>query len=173
MPLIAAFGSYRALAASTQLQAVSSLESALLTIQGQWKANSAAYEKQQAVLHDTAESLRGDLCNLGRAVHCGWYRAAAAKPFDIDKLAYAIAIKETQNCKTGTGRAHKNNCHGITDGNGDFATYGSPAESYVAFKEMWLRKYGDHFPTEKEAILYSSNPDVFDWLKVVASVYNR
>lgn len=93
---------------------------------------------------------------------------------DLDALAYAIAIAETSNCTAGTGKS-KNNCHGIfgvTNGKYGPRTFLSTADSFAEFKRMWLRVYGDRFPTLADAQKYTANEGTY-WLRTVTVAYNR
>ena len=69
------------------------------------------------------------------------------KKFDINKLAYAVAMQETKNCTIWTGRF--NNCFWITNWNtapckrmvGRMCEYDTQEESYEAFKIIWSKWY--------------------------------
>jgi hypothetical protein len=88
--------------------------------------------------------------------------------YDLDKLAYAIRVKETADCTTGVG-ASKNNCYGIRRG-GEYVAYETPEDSTRDFKEFWHRLYG-RFPTIEDAAKYSSPGAAEDWLKTVKQIY--
>lgn len=85
------------------------------------------------------------------------------------KVAHAVAIVETNNCKAGVGRF--NNCFGIRNGSiapceqvseSGFCKYDHPAQSYVAFYRIWVEGYGGGYPTQAQAIRYTNNPNT-DW----------
>ncbi len=102
---------------------------------------------------------------------------------DLDRLALAIAMKETSNCRAGVGKS-KNNCHGITKKGGGFIVFETTEDSFVYFKEYWMRKY-KVFPTLEIATIYvcggthlkkygtvpckGGNPE--GWLKDVVKYY--
>ena len=102
------------------------------------------------------------------------YSLAAENRFDIDRLAYAVAMAETGDCTTGVG-ATKNNCHGIVR-DGEYVTYATPAESYAAFKYTWSRRYSE-CPTMQDALVYvhghkyKPEHDPSDWLRTVKKLY--
>lgn len=95
----------------------------------------------------------------------------AAEPFDIDKLAHAVAVAETSNCTKGVGKS-KNNCHGINACKG-YCIYSSTTDSFTAFKSIWLRKYGARFPTWNDALKYTNGNDTKHWMYNVTRIYNR
>lgn len=91
---------------------------------------------------------------------------------DIDKLAYAVAVAETSNCTAGTALS-RNNCHGImqwNNGKRSPRTFASHEESFEAFKELWLSKYCNCFPTVELARKYSGGTG-HTWLKRVQYAY--
>lgn len=140
------------------------LERQLTSLKEEWARNEEAYARQQRELHVSAKKIRETLCSNGSAEHC--------QGVNIRKLAYAVAMAETQNCTTGTGKS-KNNCHGITacgGGRCTFKTYASPAESYADFERIWLRGYGNRFPTREDARRYV-NSEAVDWYRTVTMVY--
>lgn len=100
------------------------------------------------------------------------------KPFDIDKLAYAISIAETGGCTKGVARL--NNCHGImvcNHGRCHPKAYKTKQESFSDFKSMWMKKYGV-FPTQRIASCYvngcrSKKPYPKQWLDTVTKSYNK
>lgn len=89
--------------------------------------------------------------------------------FDIDRLAHAIAVAETGDCTAGVGLS-KHNCHSINSRKG-YLTFESRDAEYVYWKAMWLRVYGDHFPSWQEAKKYTANPDPYRWYCVVKIKY--
>ena len=96
---------------------------------------------------------------------------SASAKVDLDKLSRAVAVAETGNCTAGVGKS-KNNCHGIRGKKG-FLVFKSPAASHAHFKAMWLRVYGDRFPTPADAKTYVGTSGAAGWLKTVTAVYNR
>ena len=69
--------------------------------------------------------------------------------FDLDRLARAVAMAETNNCTKGYGKTY-NNCFGIKNGNtapcpkvgkNKMCIYEKPEDSYIAFKKIWQRWY--------------------------------
>lgn len=63
--------------------------------------------------------------------------------YDIDKLAYAIAMAETGDCTTGMGKT-KNNCFGIMtweSGTREGKVFDSKEQAYKHFKYIWTTKY--------------------------------
>jgi len=77
---------------------------------------------------------------------------APAGAFDLNRLARAIAIAETSNCTAGVGKS-RNNCFGIKGG-GSFKVYNSPDESYADFKNLWVSRYGNAYPSLRAATTY-------------------
>ncbi len=145
------------------------LEGELLSLKQQWEENHQDHLQEQNTIHLSAEETRAKLCALGKEEHCP---PKVATGVDIKKLAYAVAIAETENCTTGVGRS-KNNCHGITRCTATgctFRTYASPAESYADFERIWLRAYGDRFPTREDAKRYVDSEAV-DWYRTVTKIY--
>jgi hypothetical protein len=99
-------------------------------------------------------------------------------PYDIDKLAYAVAMAETHNCTEGYGLEY-NNCMGIKNGNTAPCTkigrnrmciYERPEDSYAAFKKIWSKWY-DGLPTLKKAQKWSGNDRAQTWLRNVNHYY--
>ena len=69
--------------------------------------------------------------------------------FDLDRLARAVAMAETNNCTKGYGKEYSN-CFGIRNGNtapcpkigrNKMCIYEKPEDSYIAFKKIWQRWY--------------------------------
>lgn len=109
---------------------------------------------------------------IGTVIAAGKAHAAGV---DLDKLARAVAVAETSNCTTGMGLT-KNNCHGImrwTNGKRSGRVFATTSESFTYFKSMWLRLYGDRFPTWDDAKRYTGNPHPSDWYGTVKLIYNR
>ncbi|MBP7118496.1 glucosaminidase domain-containing protein [Candidatus Woesebacteria bacterium] len=99
--------------------------------------------------------------------------------FDIDKLAYAVAMSETHNCTKGYGLTY-NNCFGIKNGNtapcpkigrNNMCIYEKPEESYAAFKTIWSKWY-QGYPTLKSAQKWSGGSGE-NWLKNVKFHYDN
>ena len=101
---------------------------------------------------------------------------------DIDKLAYAVAMAETWNCTKWIWPKY-NNCFWIknwsiapckkrtTSGNIGMCIYNTQAESYEAFKKIWLQWYGDRFPTYQDAVRWTGNDKPDNWLYIVKTYY--
>jgi len=98
----------------------------------------------------------------------------ASEALDLDKLAYAVAMAETKDCTTGTGKY--NNCHGImawdAQGNRYPRRFNSKEESYEYFKKLWVKNYGG-FPTISQAVSYVGNDSPGTWLYNVTYYYNK
>ena len=98
--------------------------------------------------------------------------------FDLDKLAYAVAMAETQNCKKWFGKMY-NNCFGIKNWNTvpcektgrlRMCIFYSPEESYKAFKIIWAKHY-KRFPDYRLASIWTGRDSASTWLKHVRSYY--
>jgi hypothetical protein len=125
--------------------------------------NGTFFQEQQR-LHDQGQKMRNDLCMIGREEYCN--------RVDLNKLAHAVAVAETQDCTTGVGLS-KNNCHGIfqcAPTGCTPMTFASREESYKAFKQLWMHSYGNHFPTIADAQRYV-NSDATEWYGIVTQVY--
>jgi len=97
--------------------------------------------------------------------------AFAQDVLDLDKLARAVAIAETSNCKY----AVVNNCHGImtwVGGERRLKRYASKADSFADFKLLWKRAY-QRFPTKTEAVRYTGNDNAARWLAIVTTSYHK
>lgn len=98
------------------------------------------------------------------------------KPLDLDKLARAVAFAESTSCKN----AWMNNCHGIKSGNtykckqklGQMCQFKDRAESFTAFKVIWMRWYKT-FPTYKQAHIWTGGDKTEIWLNHVRTYYNN
>ncbi|MFA6039432.1 MAG: hypothetical protein WCV62_05390 [Candidatus Peribacteraceae bacterium] len=144
------------------------LETRLTELKRQWEDNQQEYFKQQKDLHLTAEQVRQHLCALGKKDYC----PVEGVNVDIRRLAFAVALAETENCKTGTGKS-KNNCHGIMQCKGGRCgprTFDSPEDSYREFERIWIKNYGDRFPTREDAKRYVDS-EAIDWYKTVTAIY--
>jgi len=151
-----------------------SLEQRILDLQTEWHAQQNAGEVPELHLHITAERIRAALCAEGKTENCPpepQKPKIIAKNVDIERLAYAVAIAETSNCTAGTGKS-RNNCHGIKFKKGGFRVFESPEHSYDEFMAMWLRVYGDRFPTLADAKRYSGSEGTH-WLRTVTIAYNQ
>ena len=102
----------------------------------------------------------------------------AQQGFDIDKLAYAVAMAETKNCKLGYGKTHSN-CFGIkkgrtvpckTVGFRRMCVFDTQEESYAAFKIIWGKWYGG-FPNRAKAATWTGNDNPNNWLRIVSHYY--
>lgn len=154
------------LAEAPDTQEMQALEEKLAALREEWSGNQRAYAKEQQRIHQSAEEIRNQLCTMGKLTRC--------TKVDIRKLARAVAMAETENCTTGVGKS-KNNCHGIfacTAQGCAPRTFASPEESYAAFETMWLRKYGNRFPTLADAQRYTGSAAT-EWYATVRHVYNE
>jgi len=94
--------------------------------------------------------------------------------FDIDKLAYAVAMAESGDCTKGAG-AKRNNCFNIMrwdNGIRSIRYYNTKEDSYKAFKELWTRAYGG-YPTYTQAVKYTGNDNAKNWLNIINFYYNN
>lgn len=150
--------------------AVTEMERRLSNLKTQWEEESKLGTPSRHIKAQ-ADRLRKALCEAGDVVNCPEYaNIPDAKNVDIDRLAYAVAQAETNNCKVGNSAREHNNCFGIKNGKG-FKTFRTQEESYLAFKKLWMTKYGDHFPTLQDAKKYSAGEGV-SWLNRVTAAYN-
>lgn len=97
-----------------------------------------------------------------------------AKTFDIDQLAYCVAVAETNNCTKGMG-VTKNNCFGIMhwpNGKRTGKTYLTRDDSYADFKRIWMKSYGS-FPTYSMAVKWTGSDNSARWLANVTDCYNK
>ncbi len=156
-------------------------EQMLAELQKQWTENQTSHEdelraierehrKEQLQLHETANEIRNALCEQGKKEYCP-KEDIKGKYVDLDKLAYAVAMAETGDCTASRGSALLNNCHGFKV-KGKFLAFKTKEESYEYFKKMWLRNYGDRFPTSYDARRYTAGTGE-RWLNVVTTVYNK
>lgn len=145
------------------------LEDVLVLIQQEKDDNTTAGKTYPRHL-DIAESrIRKNLCESGTMEYCD---LPQAKNVDLQRLAYAVAVAETSNCSKGTG-VSKNNCHGIMECNRSSCsakTFANTTQSFIAFQKLWLRAYGDRFPTLADAKRYSGG-EGDTWLHRVRSAY--
>ena len=111
----------------------------------------------------------------------GVVKAAVSKSgFDIDKLAYAVAMAETKNGTLGYGKSH-NNAFGIKKGNTvpcetvgfrKMCKFDSIEDSYAAFKKIWGKWYGG-FPNRAKAATWTGNDNPDTWLRTVSFYYHK
>ena len=84
-------------------------------------------------------------------------------------------MAETNDCTKGMGLNNKfNNCFGIMTWSRGFRegkTYRSKEESYEDFKKIWIKFYGNHFPTWNDAAKWTGNDNPNNWLKNVSYYY--
>lgn len=108
----------------------------------------------------------------------GVAKSKGSANFNLDRLAYAVAMAETKNCKLGYGASH-NNCFGIkkgrtvpckTEGFRKMCVFSSPEESYEAFKKIWSTHYKS-FPTLRLASIWTGNDNAHNWLRIVSHYY--
>ncbi len=86
---------------------------------------------------------------------------------DLNRLAYAVALAETHDCKKGSGKV--NNCFGIIR-RGKFQKYDKPSDSYDDFKQIW-KKYYQKYPNYYLAHKYTGGDSVEDWMVAVNQYY--
>ena len=100
--------------------------------------------------------------------------------FDLDKLAYAVAMAETKNCKSWFGKKY-NNCFGIKNWNTvpcrrtwrlRMCIFENPQESYKAFKKIWSTHY-KRFPDYRLAMIWTGKDRSRTWLYHVNYFYNK
>ncbi len=155
------------------LRSAESLQKTLSELQMQWTENQRRGVKNPPHLHITAQRIRSALCGMGTVRFCPDYgQVPAAKHVDLDRLAYAVSIAETSHCTAGTGLS-KHNCHGIIECNKGACAikrFATTNESFLAFKKLWMKAYGDHFPTLDDAKRYSGGPGD-TWLERVTIAY--
>uniref|UniRef100_A0A6H2A0S5 Putative glycoside hydrolase n=2 Tax=viral metagenome TaxID=1070528 RepID=A0A6H2A0S5_9ZZZZ len=89
---------------------------------------------------------------------------------NLDKLAYAVSIHESNGCNSYVARMY-NNCHGIRR-NGTWQHYVSKEDSFNDFKEIWS-KYYKKFPDYELADKYSGGDRTNEWLNNVTKIYNE
>ena len=99
--------------------------------------------------------------------------------FDINKLAYAVAMQETKDCTLGYGKTH-NNCFWIKHWNTvpcpgvpkmAMCKFKTKEESYEAFKIIWQKWYGE-LPNYEMAKRWSWDDRAWVWLYNVLHFYN-
>jgi hypothetical protein len=188
LSLMFCFLAYPGLLLSTIEAATSteiSLRETLRGLQEAWQKNQIEfinsqreYIKGQNRLHMNANEVRRQLCAEGVTEYCPTEVKAKvelqAKNVDLEKLAHAVAVAETGDCTKGTG-VSKNNCHGIfgcANGKCGPRHFESKEQSYEEFQKLWITKYGDRFPTIKDARKYTAS-DGERWLNTVRVVYER
>ena len=99
--------------------------------------------------------------------------------YDINKLAYAIAMAETHNCEKWYWLSY-NNCFGIKNWNtapcpkiwkSNMCIYDTPEQSYEAFKKIWGTWYKS-YPNWTLANRWTWWDRVQTWLNSVSYYYN-
>lgn len=127
-------------------------------------------EPESSLKTDSAVIVQPEEVENGGAAH----GAAPVANFDIDKLAYCVAVAETNNCTKGMGIT-KNNCFGIMywpNGKRTGKTYLTRDDSYADFKRIWLKSYKT-FPTYSMAVKWTGNDNAQRWLNIVTNCYNN
>jgi len=96
---------------------------------------------------------------------------------DYDKLYRAVAVAEStykgKPCNTPWHKA-ANNCVSIMSwagGRRHLKKFSSIEANKQEFKRIWIKGYGDHLPTLREAIKYTGNDKARGWLNNVKSYY--
>lgn len=94
--------------------------------------------------------------------------------FDLDKLAYAVAMAETGDGEHGMGKTKKNHFGVMTWERGfrEGKVYNSKEDSYADFKRIWQKHYGG-FPTLAMAKKWTGNDNPQNWLNIVSFYYNQ
>ena len=99
---------------------------------------------------------------------------------DLDRLAKAVAMAETNNCTKGYWKSY-NNCFGIKNGNtapcpkigkSKMCIYENPEDSYEAFKKIWSKWYKTH-PNLNSAQRWTGHDNAVRWLSHVNLHYNK
>lgn len=103
-----------------------------------------------------------------------------SRKFDLDKLAYAVAMQETKNCTLWYWATH-NNCFWIKHWNTvpcpwvskmAMCKFDTPEESYEAFKIIWSKWYWE-LPTREMAVRWSWNDRADYWWRNVLYIYDN
>lgn len=103
-----------------------------------------------------------------------------ASDFDINKLAYAVAMSETNNCTKWYGKIY-NNCFWIKNwntapckkiGRNRMCIYDNPEESYEAFVIIWEKWYKT-LPTLRQAGIWTGVDHAKTWRKNVLYYYYK
>ena len=98
--------------------------------------------------------------------------------FDINRLAYAVAMAETKDCTLWYWKTH-NNCMWIKHWNTvpcpwvpkmAMCKFETKEDSYEAFKTIWTKWYGE-YPTYNLAHKWTWGDRVNNWLNIVAFYY--
>lgn len=98
--------------------------------------------------------------------------------YDLDKLAYAIAMAETKDCTLWYGKEY-NNCFGIKRWNtvlceniwrNSMCIFETKQQSYEAFKKIWTTHYKS-YPTYNLASIWTWNDSPIEWLNNVNFYY--
>lgn len=79
----------------------------------------------------------------------------------IDRVAYAVAKYETNDCKTWVGRF--SNCFGMRV-KWEWLRFESKEASYAHFKKVWKKSYSGGCPTLRDAEKYDSKVNAQNWL---------
>ncbi len=107
-------------------------------------------------------------------------QAVKSEEFNINKLAYAVAMQETKNCTLGYWKTH-NNCFWIKHWNTvpcpwvpklAMCKFNSPDESYEAFKIIWQKWYW-WMPNLEKAERWTWKDRASIWLANVNYFYNN
>ena len=100
--------------------------------------------------------------------------------FNLDKLAYAVAMQETKDCTLGYWKTH-NNCFWIKHGNTvpcpwvpkmAMCKFKTKEESYEAFKIIWTKWYWE-LPNYEMAKRWSGDDRAGIWKYNVLHFYNK
>ena len=98
---------------------------------------------------------------------------------NMDKLAYAVARQETQDCTLWYGLSY-NNCFWIKNWNtapcekiwrNSMCIYETPEESYEAFKTIWTETAYNWYPTLRKAEVWTGKDRAQEWLNNVTHIY--
>ncbi len=95
--------------------------------------------------------------------------------YDLNCLADAVAVAETNYCQAGSGLS-RNNCFGImawtSEGKRYLKSYPTNEGSFDDFKRIWSKHY-DTYPTMSLAIKWTGNDNAQTWLSNVNNAYSR
>jgi len=94
---------------------------------------------------------------------------------DLEKLAKAVALHETNDCTKGNSAIIHKNAFGIRECYGGrcygFKTYRNCEESFLDFERIWSSYY-NKFPDIELARKYSGNDRADSWLRNVKNFYS-
>ncbi len=92
---------------------------------------------------------------------------------NISALALSVALVESSLC-TSPAAISTHNCTSIMtweSGHRELKVFRSKGESLMAFRALWLKKYGDRLPTIADARAYVGDTGAERWQKGVLWAY--